>query len=202
MTERKPKRTTGANGARSTALFVAALWLGGMTALAAGCGSVVDDYCNRACECVTCSDDDLTTCVETLDQVGSVVDDADCTEPYEEYLNCVTTNLDCQEFGQVPDGCTKSQTALLECVKGTPAEELFLTPCDVAANRIVARFGECGIEATTDDGEKAECTADLAEQASCTADCTDAASCGAFDGSDAEAASAWLDCLGACAPAE
>jgi hypothetical protein len=202
MTGQKSKQTPGANGARSTALFIAFTWLGGMTALAAGCGSVVDDYCNRACECVTCSDEDLSTCVDALDQVASIVADADCTEAYDELLSCATSELDCQEFGQLPDSCKSSQATLLECVKGTPAEELFLTPCDTAANRISARFEECGIETTEEGGEKAECTEEAGALAQCTADCTDAADCDAFDGSNAEAATAWLECLGVCAPAE
>jgi hypothetical protein len=75
--------------------------------------------------------------------------------------------------------------------------------CDDAADRVTAKFEECGIEATDGgtSGETAECTEEAGALAQCTADCTEAADCGAFDGTNAEAATAWLECLGTCAPA-
>ncbi|NUP07537.1 MAG: hypothetical protein HOW73_15925 [Polyangiaceae bacterium] len=77
--------------------------------------------------------------------------------------------------------------------------------CDAAADQIQAKFDECGVTVPSgDDGgdEEAECTEADGTAALCVADCTDAVPCENLDtdtsNDDADAAAAYLECLGGC----
>jgi hypothetical protein len=79
------------------------------------------------------------------------------------------------------------------------------TPCDDvtdSADAAAAKAEECGVDlpdAPADDSD-AECTItdEQAAVAICSNDCAAAAPCGAWDGTDADAVAALLECVAAC----
>ena len=78
-------------------------------------------------------------------------------------------------------------------------------PCQKASDRTLAALEACGVDTTaTDDAAddvEVECTEALQTMSECMADCAEAADCGAFDGSNADALTAYGECTAACAGA-
>ena len=74
--------------------------------------------------------------------------------------------------------------------------------CEKAADRVEAKLTDCDIDIPDDTADDTaaddECSDADGEQALCVADCTDDADCGALDGSDADAMTAYFECLGEC----
>jgi hypothetical protein len=68
--------------------------------------------------------------------------------------------------------------------------------CDDAADRITAKFEECGIDvASGGDAEGGECTEEAGAAAQKAAGCVEAASCEGLKGEDLEAAAAYAECI-------
>jgi hypothetical protein len=77
------------------------------------------------------------------------------------------------------------------------------TPCEVAGDRIEARYEECGVHIPDHTGsEEIPCDEEDAAQALCTAACVEAAACGVLDGTNTDYTSdAWVaytECVTAC----
>ncbi|MEZ4430021.1 MAG: hypothetical protein R3A51_20270 [Nannocystaceae bacterium] len=82
---------------------------------------------------------------------------------------------------------------------GDSAETAGGNLCEMAIDRIIAKYESCGIDVSdTDGGGAGECSEEAGLNAQCVAACVEAASCGAFDGSDLDASAIFGDCVTAC----
>jgi len=72
--------------------------------------------------------------------------------------------------------------------------------CEDAADRIIAKAEECGLDTGTSDGDGAsgECTDEAGAAAQCAAGCYEAASCETLKGEDADGALAFAECASKC----
>lgn len=91
--------------------------LGALGLVSTGCGYSASDYCNDACDCEGCSDQELDECIDTFeDQYDDAVNEG-CEEQADEYLSCLGDEAECRDGGNFDaDGCEDEASTVAKCM--------------------------------------------------------------------------------------
>jgi hypothetical protein len=160
------------------------------SAASAACGtdaeSVAQSYCGHLRDCAEKAGDEFseTECKDELIEATEEAETAGCAEEWDAVLDCVSDlELQCSDEADdvIEAECGAKLEAHEDCEDGREGTGVAIggNRCDAAANRVVTKLEECGVEVAESDEEAggAECTAEIAEQYDQIADCYEAAPC-------------------------
>lgn len=180
--------------ARAAVLGVAAVTFWG---LAPGCGPSIGAYCDKACECMGCSQKERDDCTDNLDDAKRAAEHDGCSDQFNDYLSCVNEELECKDDRIEADGCETEAEALGKCSDGTVVGK---NACEKFGDAVAARYDACGV--FLESGEPGDCTESLAAQSSCLLPCVDLLPCECIDSNPAQCTTdmvqPYLDCATGC----
>jgi len=104
--------------ARSYIKMAMALFLGSsvLTLGLAGCGSSASSYCNRACDCVGCSENEHDECIDDYEDAQKAADDEGCGDQFSAASSCLDDEFTCNDGDIDADGCNSENEALFKCL--------------------------------------------------------------------------------------
>lgn len=148
---------------------------GVLLALAASCGPAdeIAEYCEEACDCYGCSDDDKDVCIAKYERRLAVAEAYECDEKYLEYLGCVARKSDCDESDSFSQDCTngcpcdRDQEDYDECIDDASKIK---TRCECTCN--------CELAADVPGGACLDTSAD--EMGCCATKCADVCAAAGF----------------------
>ncbi|MBW2522872.1 MAG: hypothetical protein JRI23_01790 [Deltaproteobacteria bacterium] len=90
----------------------------GVAALVLTACSRASEFCDAMCECEHCNDRKKDECVIGTETAIDQADAYDCGDDYDEYLQCVLDEADCDEndWRVEGDDCDNEQESYWECV--------------------------------------------------------------------------------------
>jgi len=82
----------------------------------AGCSSITSDYCDLACDCEGCSDNQRDECGVEQDARSDQANVYDCADLHDDYLQCIVDNPFCEgaDFRN-PPACDDAKDRLNSC---------------------------------------------------------------------------------------
>ncbi len=89
----------------------------GLALAAAGCGSSATSLCNDFCDCTGCSDNELSDCIDDVEDAEKKADDEGCTDQYSDYSSCIADQFECRDGKVDADGCGSEGEQLGRCLK-------------------------------------------------------------------------------------
>lgn len=89
--------------------------------VAPGCGPSIGAYCDKVCDCVGCSDDQRTDCIDDAEDARKNADDKGCRGQFDDLLGCGANELECKDGYTQTDGCDSEVEAYNECMIGKPS---------------------------------------------------------------------------------
>lgn len=165
---------------------------------APGCGPSAGGFCNKRCDCLSCSDTERGDCVDSVDDARSKSAGSGCSKEFDAYFSCVNGAMTCVEARLEVVGCEAEAEALSKC--GGPVS-LGGNACELLASTIEGKYAECGVE-LGGGVDVAECSGLQAEQAQCYTPCYADLECIVLvdptTPEAAESAQRFTDCLSAC----
>jgi hypothetical protein len=104
---------------RTILTFLACLAL---APLATGCGGAAGEYCELACECERCSDNEYDECIIQYEAAQDTADVYGCDVDYENAHICVLENNDCVNDRFVPElKCLDDLGDVNDCINDNSA---------------------------------------------------------------------------------
>lgn len=169
--------------------------LSGVALAAQGCSSQAASYCNKVCECQTCTDQDRQDCADYIDnsRLNAVV--AGCDPRFDEAVACLT-DQSCNGTEIDESGCAIEIGSMNGCADG-----YYSTLCKPYQERLNAKYTECGIEVSPVP-ETVECSPNEGRRDACFDGCLPKMDCPCIkDASGADCATKlqpYNDCITAC----
>jgi hypothetical protein len=191
-------------------------------------GSSVSQYCDRAAECSNddCSlseeacavvqKGDEQECEAVLDTIRNVVASGEapecdaCVEAMDLFYDCAAEVPTCSDFDDAAsEDCDgeydEYREACPSSVQSSCSRETDGSDCEDALARLNAAVADCGVgssssstSTSTSYGPTDYCLPQFTPVYICYAECYEDADCGALDGSDLDAATDLLACIGSC----
>ena len=155
MTPRRPR------------LFALALCLasiGGIAALASGCGGPTStSVCEKVCACQKCTQVQQDQCVTDADSAQKDLTAAGCSTEYDDYLSCADQHLACK--GTTPDAssCISQALAIFSCA----AKSTVQSSCSKASAHVATCLKVTGSSSPSLCLGPSVCQAALTNAASC-----------------------------------
>jgi hypothetical protein len=84
----------------------------------AGLGTAASSgsLCERMCDCVGCSENELSECEDDIDDQVREAEDEGCGSESDAYVECLDDQLECRDAEIDVDGCDAEERALSECL--------------------------------------------------------------------------------------
>lgn len=175
---------------------LAAALLSGVALTAQGCGSASAAYCNKACECETCTDASRQDCVDYIESSRDNAVIAGCEARFDEVVACLT-DQSCKNGKIDETECATEIGSANGC-----ADAYHTSRCQKYADDLYAKYGECGIEISDPPGKVSYCSAADAVLADCSDACLPLVNCPCWvdpAGADCPTKTKpFNDCLAAC----
>jgi hypothetical protein len=81
-----------------------------------GCGGVAGEYCDLACDCENCNDEEAEICIANVDYEQEISDIKGCDVEFDEIYACVIEKGDCDNdvFGTAD--CNDEAEDFIQCI--------------------------------------------------------------------------------------
>jgi len=90
--------------------------------LASGCHGTASDYCDLACDCEGCSDNQYDECIIKYESGMDTADAYGCSDDWDRAHSCVLTNHDCIADKFTPElSCLDELADVSACIKDNSA---------------------------------------------------------------------------------
>jgi len=141
---------------------------------APACTPSAGAYCDKKCDCTSCTDAQRNACVDAIAASQKVAANKGCSGQFDAAFSCVNANTSCSGTTVEQTGCEAENAALSKCAPGSGVGD----PCQLYADGLIAKYKECGIDIGGGGNPgTTTCTGALAVQASCLSTCTDKIDC-------------------------
>jgi hypothetical protein len=104
----------------------------GLASQISGCGTSSAAVCDLVCDCTGCSNREYDDCVDDLDDLERDAEDDGCTAEYDDLMDCLGDELDCDDDRVDIGRCDGELEDLAECLDEPPTFTSVANPCDLA----------------------------------------------------------------------